>query len=216
MLDPVYDFTAQYRRSGRNQASFRWKSAGEIERIEQRLTELARNPGGRVDRRADDRSRPARGRRDDSPRASRISRSTARRTARSPACIVTIGDDGEFRLHEGLVDLGGEDDATETGGDSDDAICEHLGNPARTLTAAMIDSRSREASGSAPTVEQTCARNAVSASCWSTISRRTGCRSPRHISLAISEWRSIWRCMRCASICSNGSATARILSICGR
>ena len=69
--------------------------------------------------------------------------------------IVTIGDDGEFRLHEGLVDLGGEDDATETDGDSDDAICEHLGNPARTLIAAMIDSRSREASGSAPTVEQT-------------------------------------------------------------
>ena len=36
---------------------------------------------------------------------------------------------------------------------------------------------------------------------WSTISRRTGCRSPGRISRGISGWRSISRSIRCASIC---------------
>ena len=61
MLDPAYDFTAQYGRVRPQPAELPPEIAGEIERIEERLAELAGNPRGRVDRRADHRSRPARG-----------------------------------------------------------------------------------------------------------------------------------------------------------
>ena len=61
MLDPAYDFTAQYHRMRPHPAELPPEIAGEIERIEQRLAGTRGNQRGRVDRRADDRSRPARG-----------------------------------------------------------------------------------------------------------------------------------------------------------
>ncbi len=61
MLDPAYDFTAQYRRVRPQPAELPPEIAGEIERIEAASRGTRGNPRGRVDRRADDRSRPARG-----------------------------------------------------------------------------------------------------------------------------------------------------------
>ena len=53
-----------------------------------------------------------------------------------------------------------------------------------------------------------CARNAASARCWSTISRRTACRSRARISPRTSRSRSISRSIRSASISSIITATA--------
>ena len=50
MLDPAYDFTAQYGRVRPQPAELPPEITGEIERIEQRLMELRGNPRGRVDR----------------------------------------------------------------------------------------------------------------------------------------------------------------------
>jgi hypothetical protein len=66
-----------------------------------------------------------------------------------------------------------------------------------------------------PAPNRRCARNAASASCWSTTSRRTGCRSRGRIWRRISGSRSISPSIRCASICSI-SVTVRIRSTCGQ
>ena len=61
MLDPAYDFTAQYHRdpAATGRAATRNRRGNRAHRTASRGT--AGNPRGRVDRRVDDRSRPARG-----------------------------------------------------------------------------------------------------------------------------------------------------------
>ncbi len=61
MLDPAYDFTAQYGRVRPQPAELPPEIAGEIERIEQRLAELEEIPEDEWTDAVDDRSRPARG-----------------------------------------------------------------------------------------------------------------------------------------------------------
>ena len=86
--------------------------AREIERIEQRLGEPAGNPRGRVDRRAVDRSGPAQERHDELVESVEDLAVYSEKDRAGAGIIVTIGDDGEFRLHEGLVErsaIGAED-----------------------------------------------------------------------------------------------------------
>ena len=61
MLDPAYDFTAEYRRVYPQPGELPAEIAGEIDRIEAAPRGTRGNRRGRVDRRGDDRSRPARG-----------------------------------------------------------------------------------------------------------------------------------------------------------
>ena len=111
MLDPAYDFTAQYRRVRPQPAELSPEIAGEIDRIEQRLAELQETPEGewtdalmteaaRLEERHDELAESV----GDLAVYSEKDRAVA-------GVIVTIGDDGEFRLHEGLV----ERSATDTG-----------------------------------------------------------------------------------------------------
>ena len=72
-----------------------------------------------MDRRVNGRSRPARGAPRRTRRERRGSRVYAEKDRAIAGVIVTIGDDGEFRLHEGLVEcsaIGAEDTDDETVG----------------------------------------------------------------------------------------------------
>jgi ParB family transcriptional regulator, chromosome partitioning protein len=200
MLDPAYDFTEQYRRVRPQPGEVPPEIAGEIEHIEQRLAELQEIPeddwadeliteAAQLEERHDELAESV----EDLAVYSEKDRAVA-------GVIVTIGADGEFRLHEGLVEhsaIGAEDSGND----------EAVGFEAR---------EDDEISRYSPNASRPCARNAASANCWSTTSRHTDCRSPAPISRRISVSPSIWRSMRCASICSNGSATARTHSIYGR
>jgi ParB family transcriptional regulator, chromosome partitioning protein len=116
MLDSAYDFTAQYRRVQPQPAERPPEIAGEIEHIEQRLAELQEIPeddwadeliteAAQLEERHDELAESV----EDLAVYSEKDRAVA-------GVIVTIGADGEFRLHEGLV----ERSATDTGDIGDD------------------------------------------------------------------------------------------------
>ncbi|HXC13962.1 MAG TPA: ABC transporter C-terminal domain-containing protein, partial [Stellaceae bacterium] len=139
MLDPEYDFTAQYHRIRPHPAELPPEIAGEIERIEERLAELEEisedewtaeliTEAARLEERHDELAETVA----DLAVYSERDRAIA-------GVIVTIGDDGEFRLHQGLV----ERSATDTG-DSGDV--ETVGFKARP---------DDEISGPSPTAGQT-------------------------------------------------------------
>ncbi len=133
MLDPAYDFTAQYHRVRPQPAELPAEIAGEIERIEQRFAELEgisedewtdalMTEAARLEERRDELSESVA----DLAVYSEKDRAVA-------GCIVTIGDDGEFRLYEGLLErlaLGAEDNGDETVGfearDDDETPCRSL------------------------------------------------------------------------------------------
>jgi hypothetical protein len=121
-------------------------------------------------------------------------------------CIVTIGDEGEFRLHEGVVERSAIS-AEDTVDDETDGF--ETRDDDEIPAIPRIPNRSR-------IPNRYCARSMASASCWSTTSRHTDCRSPAPIWQRISMSHSISRSMRCASIYSSGSATARTRSTCRR
>ncbi|MFZ3237475.1 MAG: ParB N-terminal domain-containing protein [Stellaceae bacterium] len=116
MFDPAYDFTAQYRRVRPQPAELPPEIAGEVERIEERLADLEEisedewtheliTEAARLEERRDALAESV----EDLPVYSEKDRAVA-------GVIVTIGDDGEFRLHEGLV----ERSAIGTDGSGDD------------------------------------------------------------------------------------------------
>ena len=104
MLDPEYDFTAQYLRVRPQPAELPAEITGEIERIEERLAQLEEisedewsdalmTEAARLEERRDELAERV----EDLAVYSDKDRAVA-------GVIVTIGDDGEFRLHEGLVE----------------------------------------------------------------------------------------------------------------
>ena len=112
MLDPEYGFLAEYRRLRPQPAEVPAEIAAEIEHIEQRLGELEEvledewtdelvTEAAQLEER--------RGEIDETIDGLAVYRDKDRARA---GFIVTIGDDGEFRLHEGLVErtaIGAED-----------------------------------------------------------------------------------------------------------
>ena len=115
VLDPDYGFRRAIRRVEPLPAELPPEIAAELERIEERL---ARNRGtrrGRLARRGDDRSGPARGTPRRADRNDRGPRRLAREDRAIAGCIVTIGDDGEFLISMGsrrpLGDRSGADAA---------------------------------------------------------------------------------------------------------
>ena len=112
MLDPAYDFTAQYYRLRPQPAELPAEIAGEIERIEERLAELQETP---EDEWTDALMTEATQLEERHAELTETAADLAvyREKDRAVAgVIVTIGDDGEFRLHQGLVEhsaIGAED-----------------------------------------------------------------------------------------------------------
>jgi ParB family chromosome partitioning protein len=114
MLDPAYDFTAQYHRVHPQPAELPAEIAGEIDRIEERLAELQETPEDAwTDALMTEAARLEERRDAESVAELAIYSEKDRAVA---GVIVTIGDDGEFRLHEGLV----ERSAIVTGDRGDD------------------------------------------------------------------------------------------------
>ena len=139
MLDPAYDFTAQYGRVRPQPAELPPEIAGEIERIEQRLAELEETPEDEwTDALMTEAAQL-------SERHDELNESVAElavygeKDRAIAGVIVTIGDDGEFRLHEGLIEcsaIGAED------GDNDE-------------TLGFVARPDDEISGPSPTAGQT-------------------------------------------------------------
>ena len=213
VLDPEYGFLAQYaaRAAAAGRSPARARRRDRAHRAAPRRARRDRR--GRVGPTS---SRPRRrSSRNAAPRSTRrstASRSTATRTAPAPAASSRSAMTANSACIKGLVErTAPRGPAGDAGDRPDDDGDEGSIPPAPTTRTRQSHPVPR-----APAPSRRCARNAASARCWSTISRRTGCRSPAPISRGISTSRSIWRSMRCASICSTASATTRTRSICGR
>ena len=116
MLDPAYDFTAQYHRIRPQPAELPPEIVEEIERTEELLAELQETPeDGWTDALMIEAARLEE-RRDELAESSEDLAVYSEKDRAVAGVIVTIGDDGEFRLHEGLV----ERSATDTGNIDDD------------------------------------------------------------------------------------------------
>jgi len=104
MLDPEYDFTAQYHRIRPHPAELPPEIAGEIERIEQRLAELEEISEDEWTDELITEAARLEERRDELAESLADLAVYAEKDRAIAGVIVTIGDDGEFRLHEGLVE----------------------------------------------------------------------------------------------------------------
>jgi ParB family chromosome partitioning protein len=113
MLDPAYDFTAQYGRVRPQPAELPAEIAEEIERIGQRLNELQETPEGEWTDALMTETARLEERRDELAESVKDLAVYSDKDRAIAGVIVTIGNDGEFRLHEGLV----ERSATDTGDD---------------------------------------------------------------------------------------------------
>jgi ParB family chromosome partitioning protein len=140
MLDPAYDFTAQYHRVRPQPAELPAEIAGEIERIEHRLADLEEisddewtdalmTEVARLEERHDELAESV----EDLAVYSEKDRAVA-------GVIVTIGDDGEFRLHEGLVERSaidaehsGDDETVGFKARPEDEISHHSPNAEQVL-----------------------------------------------------------------------------------
>ena len=145
MLDPAYDFTAQYRRVRPQLAELPPEITGEIERLEERLAELEEITEDEWTDALMTELPGSRGAVTNSVKASRDSAVYSEKDRAVAGVIVTIGDDGEFRLHEkGSSMLG-----THTGDIGDDEIVGFKARP------------DNEISGPSPTAGQTIRKECV-------------------------------------------------------
>jgi ParB family chromosome partitioning protein len=145
MLDPEYGSLAQYARVRPQPAELPPELAAEIDRIERRLGELEEvgeddwtdelmREAAQLEERHNEIDEMADG----------LAIYAEKDRARA-GCIVTLGDDGEFCLHQGLVERSmtrGDAAADDTGGDGDETIMSE-------------DSEEDEISGPSVTAEQT-------------------------------------------------------------
>ncbi|MFZ3237860.1 MAG: ParB N-terminal domain-containing protein [Stellaceae bacterium] len=137
MLDPAYDLTAQYGRVRPQPAELPPEIAGEIERIEERLAELEEAPEDEWSDALITEAAQLEERRDELAESVEDLAVYSEKDRAVAGVIVTIGDDGEFRLHEGLVECS----ATDTGdgetvgfkGRRDDEICRSSPNAEQAL-----------------------------------------------------------------------------------
>jgi ParB family chromosome partitioning protein len=115
MLDPAYDFTAEYRRIPPQPGGLPTEIAGEIERIKQRLAELQKIPEDEWTEALMTEAARLEERHDELVESVEGLAVYSQKDRAGAGAVVTIGDDGEFRLHEGLV----ERSATDTGDSGD-------------------------------------------------------------------------------------------------
>ena len=212
VLDPEYRMLAQYGRIEPRPAKIPAELAAEIERIEQRLGELEELD---LDELTDELAAEAAQLEERRTEIDDIIDGLAvytKKDRKRAGCIVTIGNDGEFSLHQGLIER-----SAAANGEADDTMTQRSTTIAMRRSSPPVTAMTADNSPAPPPApSRRCARSAVSASCWSTISRRTGTRSPARISREISRSRSIWRSIRCASTCSGAFAITRSRSNCGR
>jgi ParB family chromosome partitioning protein len=148
MLDPEYGFTAQYGRVRPQPAELPPEIAGEIERIEQRLAELEETAGDEMTDELMEEAEQLQQRHDQLADTVEGLAVYADKDRARAGCIVTIGDDGEFQLHEGLVERSGV-----RGGNGNGAAASGTGDDGDEGFASA-SSEEDDASGPSPTGEQ--------------------------------------------------------------
>jgi ParB family transcriptional regulator, chromosome partitioning protein len=105
MLDPDYGFTAEYGRIRPKPAEFPPAVAAELQEIEDRLAALEALPEDAWSDGLMSEAEDLETRRDELIETTEAEAVYAEEDRARAGCIVTIGDDGEFRLYEGLVEL---------------------------------------------------------------------------------------------------------------
>jgi len=126
VLDPEYGSMAQYGRVRPQSAELPPEIAAEIERIEQRLGELEEIPGDERTEELMQEAAQLEERRDQLSETAEGLAVYAEKDRARAGCIVTIGEDGDFHLYEGLVERsasrgGAAAHAGETGDGGDEA-----------------------------------------------------------------------------------------------
>jgi len=117
VLDPEYGFMAQYSRIRPQPAEVPAELAAEIERIEQRLAELEEiDPDAWTDELGAEADQLEQRREEIHQTIDGLAVYSDKHRARA-GCIVTIGEDGDFCLHQGLVERKVRSRAEETGDD---------------------------------------------------------------------------------------------------
>jgi ParB family transcriptional regulator, chromosome partitioning protein len=158
VLDPDYGFRAQYRRVEPQPAEFPPEIAAELQRIEERLAEIEELT---EDELPDEVMTEAAGldeRRDVLIETTEALAVYAPEDRAVAGCIVTIGNDGEFQIYQGLVDCAAQHtgrDAADPGGDDDEPDAAGATRGPRTPTAARINGSGRGAPSAVSTAEKT-------------------------------------------------------------
>jgi len=112
MLDPDYGFTAEYGRIRPKPAEFPPAVAAELQEIEDRLATLRALPEDAWTDGLMSEAEELETRRDELIETAEAEAVYAEEDRARAGCIVTIGDDGEFRLYEGLVERAARPDET--------------------------------------------------------------------------------------------------------
>ena len=167
VLDPEYRMLRQYARVEPRPPKVPAELAAEIERIEQRLAEFENIDGEDwTDELAAEMAQLEERRAEIDETIEGLAIYTKQDRKRA-GCIVTIGDDGKFCLHQGLVDRATRSAApvdadeldAQAGDDGDEPFTPASDDEDGDLGPARLR----------PAPSRRCARNAASASHWSTI-----------------------------------------------
>ncbi len=139
MLDPDYGFLAQYRRIEPQPSEYPPEIGDELDRIEARLEELGELPDEEL---GDDLMMEAarlEERRDEIIETAEAEAVYSEADRKRAGCVVTIGDEGDFLIHQGLIERAAEadDNVHEGDGDPDGDDADDLPHGSRTLTTFM-------------------------------------------------------------------------------
>jgi ParB family chromosome partitioning protein len=116
VLEPEYGFLSQYRRIEPEPAEFAHEITSELDAIEQRLREIDETDEGSVTEELAVEAARLGERYDDLIETSEAATTFRPEDRAIAGCIVTVGDEGEFRIYEGLVER-----STEAANGSDPA-----------------------------------------------------------------------------------------------
>ncbi len=127
MLDPDYGFTAEYARLRPRPAEFPPAVAAELQEIEDRLAQLEALPEDAWTDGLTSEAEDLQNRHDELTQTTEAEAVYTQEDRARAGVIVTIGDDGDFRLYEGLVERAARPahagyDATKTAEDGDAAF----------------------------------------------------------------------------------------------
>ena len=147
VLDPDYGFLSQYRRIEPLPAEYSPEIAAELDRIEARLEELGELPDEEL---SDDLMMEAarlEERRDEIIETTEVEAVYSEADRRRAGVIVTIGDEGEFLIHQGLIERASSATAADAGeqgdGEPDGDDADDFPNRPRTLTTTLSGQRDR-------------------------------------------------------------------------